>query len=250
MKILYLISKYATVLGAYIKGLWEHIICGVLKIFVEDGRYLQPTELCGHVEHELTQSVGKTFSLGFFPFIVNAVLAFFLSGAGILGLFVIKPAVTTVIFWVYAVLLYLGISFFCNMFPLFEDAINNWSLIYQSKLSEDEIALNKELSEKLKAKKAYEKEAKKLAKEKAKEKKQNSNVVGYDHNKSEKKASYDPIKNSKESEKITIKKNVNIFTKIILFIPSAIMLAGSFLEQYGLTFILSVIGVIAAVLVS
>ena len=42
MKILYLISKYATVFGTLIKGLWEHLTCGILNVLVEDGRYLQP----------------------------------------------------------------------------------------------------------------------------------------------------------------------------------------------------------------
>ena len=235
MKILYLISKYATFFGALIKGLWEHIMCGILKVFVEDGRYLQPTESCGHVEHEFTKGAGKTFALTFFPSLLNAVLAFFLGGAGFMGLFIIKSSPSSPIFWVYIVLLYLGISFFCNIFPLFEDALNNWSQIYQTTLSEEDIALNKELEEKIKAQKAYAKEAKKIAKQKAKEG-------------GSKKTPYDPFKDKQAPEKIT--KEVGIFTKIILFIPSVLMMAGSFLEKYGLTFIISIAAVIIAIFIS
>ena len=34
------------------------------------------------------------------------------------------------IFWVYAVMLYLGVSLLCNNAPLYEDALNNWDLLY------------------------------------------------------------------------------------------------------------------------
>ncbi|MBQ8228870.1 MAG: hypothetical protein IJZ88_07650 [Clostridia bacterium] len=169
MKILYLISKYITLPGAVVKGLWEHITCGALKVLVEDGRYLQANELCGHVDHELTSSKAKTFLLSFIPTLINGLLAFFLGGAGFMGLFMLKvvppapaegSASQPIAFWLYIVLFYLGVSFFCNMFPLFEDALNNWGLIYQSKLTDEQ----KQTNERIKAEKAYEKEAKKLAK--------------------------------------------------------------------------------------
>lgn len=228
MKILYLISKYATVFGTLIKGLWEHLTCGILNVLVEDGRYLQPNELCGHVEHEFTSTRSKTFLLGWLPGIINAVLAFLLGGAGFMGLFILRVSHEDAIFWVYIVLFYLGVSFFCNMFPLYEDALNNWNLLYQQKLSDKDKEMNEEIKQKIKADKAYRKEAQKIAKE------------------SGKKVTNIPSVNPKEK----IKKETNIFFKIILFIPSVIMSAGSFLEKYGLTFILAIIiTVLAAFLV-
>ena len=228
MKILYLISKFITLPATVVKGLWEHITCGMLKILVEDGRYIQTNELCGHVEHELTSSKVKAFLVGFIPTVVNGMLAFFLGGAGFMGLFMLKvapPEAATgsetqpIAFWIYIVLFYLGVSFFCNMFPLFEDALNNWALIYQTKLTDEQ----KQANEKIKADKAYEKEAKKLAK---------ANGQKAD---------------KKKGEEKKLIKETSIFTKILLFIPSALMLAGSFLEKYGLTFIISVVVTVLAI---
>lgn len=196
MTILYLISKYATVFGTLIKGLWEHIVCGILKIFVEDARYLEPTEICGHVEHELSQSRVKAFLICFLPSLLNGILAFFLGGAGFMGLFILGVPKTTAVFWIYLVLYYVGISFFCNMFPLVEDAMNNWSRLYHSK-SNEEIEETKE------------------------------------------------EKTSKKSRKSN--GETNIVAKILLFIPSAILYAGAYLEKYCGTFIISIIATVLAV---
>lgn len=198
MTVFYVISKYATVFGTLIKGLWEHISCGILKIFVEDARYLEPTELCGHVEHEMPKDRAKAFLVCFIPTIVNALLAFFLGGAGFMGLFNLGVQKSSPVFWLYVVLYYLGVSFFCNMFPLVEDAMNNWDRIYQSALTDEDKAKNEEIK-----------------------------------------------KSSDKGEKI--KKEANIFTKILLFIPSAIMYGGAFLEKYCGTFIISIIVTVLAI---
>ncbi len=198
MTIVYLISKYVTVFGTLIKGLWEHIACSVLKIFVEDARYLEPTEICGHVEHELPKSRTKSFLICFLPSILNAALAFFLGGAGFMGLFVLGVQKNTVVFWIYLVLYYLGISFFCNMFPSVEDAMNNWSRLYHSRLSPEDKARNEEI-------------------------KKSSDDNGQ------------------------IKTDANIFAKILLFIPSAILYAGAYLEKYCVTFIVSIAVTVLAI---
>lgn len=234
MTVFYVISKYATVFGTLIKGLWEHISCGILKIFVEDARYLEPTELCGHVEHELPKDRAKAFLVCFIPTIVNALLAFFLGGAGFMGLFNLGVQKSSPIFWLYVVLYYLGVSFFCNMFPLVEDAMNNWDRIYQSALTDEEKAKNEEIKQLQLANKAAEKEAQKLAKEKAKEKKGTA-----------------PAKIKKSSDGgEKIKKETNIFTKILLFIPSAIMYGGAFLEKYCVTFIISIVVTVLAIILA
>ncbi len=212
MKILYLISKYITFFSTVMKGIFEHITCSALNVLVEDGRYLQPNEMCGHIDHAFTASRTKTFFLGFIPGAINFLLALFLGGAGFMGLFVLKVAPSTTAFWIYAVEFYLGVGFFCNIFPLYEDALNNWSLIYQTKLTDEQ----KQYNDKLKSLMAYEKEAKKLAK-----------------------ANGD--KSKKKPAHHALIKEASVVEKILFFIPSAIMLAGSFLEKYGLTFILSIV---------
>lgn len=232
MKTLYVISKYATFFGALIKGLWEHIICGILKIFVEDARYLQPNELCGHIEHSLPASRAKAFFVIFLPSLVNGLLAYFLCASGFMGLFILKVSAKSAIFWVYAVLLYLGVSFLCNIFPLVEDAMNNWSIIYNSKLTEEDKKLNAEIKERIKANKAFEKEQKKLAAQKAK----NGEKVSI------------AAKKSKEDIGM-IKSESNIFIKILLFIPSAVLYAGAYLEKYAVTFILSIAAIVASIII-
>lgn len=233
MTIFYIITKYITVFGTLIKGLWEHITCGILKLFVEDARYLEPTEICGHVEHELSQNKIKAFTMCALPTVINALLAVFLGGAGFMGLFVLGVQKNTVVFWIYLVLYYLGISFFCNMFPLVEDAMNNWSRIYNSKLTEEDKARNEEIKKRQQANKAFEKEAKKLAKEKAKEKKGTA-----------------PVKIKKATENEKIKSDTNIVAKILLFIPSAVLYGGAYLEKYCGTFIISVIVTILAIVLA
>ncbi len=231
MTIFYVITKYVTVFGTLIKGLWEHIFCGVFKIFVEDARYLQPNEICGHVEHELVDSKAKSFFVTFLPGIINALLAFFLGGAGYMGLFELGVKKSSPVFWVYLILFYLGVSFFCNIFPLVEDAMNNWNNLYNSKLTEEEKKENEEIIKKQKENKAFAKEAKNAAKEKAKEKKGSA-----------------PVKYKKiENNNLKIKTDTNIIVKILLFIPSAIMYGGAYLEKYGITFIISIIVTVLAI---
>lgn len=230
MTVFYLISKYATIFGTVIKGLWEHITCGILKLFVEDGRYLEPTELCGHVEHELTDNKAKAFFMCFIPSAVNAILAVFLGGAGFMGLFKLGVKMNEPIFWVYVVLLYLGISFFCNIFPLVEDAMNNWSRLYNSKLTDEEKARNEEIKKQRAQNKALEKEAKKSAKANAKK---GAAPVKFK-------------KNSDGGEKI--KSDTNIVAKVLLFIPSAILYGGAYLEKYGITFIISIVATALAII--
>ena len=56
MTIVYVITKYITVIGSILKGFWEHLFCRILGVPVSDARYLQATELCGHVEHDFTKN--------------------------------------------------------------------------------------------------------------------------------------------------------------------------------------------------
>ena len=61
MRILYVIVKALTFPGTLLHALWEHCLCRKFHCTVEDARYFQANELCGHVEHEFMPSKGKRF---------------------------------------------------------------------------------------------------------------------------------------------------------------------------------------------
>lgn len=130
MTVLYIITKYITVIGTILKGFWEHLFCRILGIPVQDARYLQANELCGHVEHDFTKKKGETFFLCYLPGMMNRLFGYGMIFSGFIGTFYIKSSPDTIMFWLYIVLLYLGVSFMCNNAPLYEDALNNWDMLY------------------------------------------------------------------------------------------------------------------------
>ena len=127
---LYIISKYITVVGSVLKGFWEHLFCRMLAIPVQDARYLQANELCGHVEHDFTKTKAKTFFLCYLPGLMNRLFGYGMTIGGFTGLCILKVPSSAPIFWIDIVLLYLGVSLLCNNAPLYEDALNNWDLLY------------------------------------------------------------------------------------------------------------------------
>ena len=126
MRILYVIVKALTFPGTLLHALWEHCLCRKFHCTVEDARYFQANELCGHVEHEFMPSKGKRFLICFLPFLFNLVL----------GLLIVIPASVHVmklqqfnnIF--YLLMLWLGISLLTSLFPLVEDALAMWESFY------------------------------------------------------------------------------------------------------------------------
>lgn len=130
MEKIYVVSKYITFIGAILKGFWEHLYCRILGVPVQDARYLQANELCGHVEHDFTKSRLTTFLVCYLPGLMNRVFGYGMFLGGFLGLFHVEVGTENTIFWVYAVMLYLGVSLLCNNAPLYEDALNNWDLLY------------------------------------------------------------------------------------------------------------------------
>ncbi|MBQ3123781.1 MAG: hypothetical protein IJC14_06435, partial [Firmicutes bacterium] len=71
MTIIYVISKYLTIIGASLKALWEQVFCRILGIPVQDASYLNSTELCGHIEHDFTESKLKSFLICYLPGLMN-----------------------------------------------------------------------------------------------------------------------------------------------------------------------------------
>ena len=130
MNIIYVISKYVTVVGALLKGFWEHLFCRMLGVPVSDARYLQANELCGHVDHDFTKTKATTFFLCYLPGLMNRLFGYGMTIGSFIGLFYLKMTIANPIFWVYIVLLYFGVSLLTNNAPLYEDALNNWDLLY------------------------------------------------------------------------------------------------------------------------
>ncbi|NLA77597.1 MAG: hypothetical protein GX851_07215 [Clostridiales bacterium] len=131
MKIIYIISKIITVFGTLNKAFFEHIFCRKYRIAIEDARYFQMSEMCGHVYHELPEKRSAAFGICFFPMLCNFLvgLALMLSGAMrviYIGDFSFS---TSFFYWgndslYYVVLLWLGISCWANLFPLYDDVLN------------------------------------------------------------------------------------------------------------------------------
>ncbi len=130
MTIIYVISKYLTIIGTSLKALWEQIFCRILQIPVQDASYLNSTELCGHIDHEFSESKVKSFLLCYLPGAMNRFFGYGMLIGGYLGLFYLEVSSEDAIFWVYLAMLYVGISLMCNNAPLYEDALLNWDLLY------------------------------------------------------------------------------------------------------------------------
>lgn len=154
----YKIIKYITFPGAMVKGFLEHLFCRIFGIPIEYSDCMQPNQLCGHVEHMLSEKKGS-FGFCWFPHIIMVLM----------GLMISMPAATELFYFgifdpLSILFFYVGVSFLTNAFPLYEDSINMWEYLYGS-----------------------------------------------------------------ESE------NTKTITKVLLWIPAAILYAGSWLDQYGAT---------------
>ena len=121
MVILYEIIKMITFPGALLKGFLEHLFCRIWKVPVEYSDYMQRNELCGHVEHLLAPHKGS-FAICFGPHIIMALLGCIVAFPGAMNLFYLGT-----FNWLSVILLYVGVSFLTNAFPLVEDALNMWS---------------------------------------------------------------------------------------------------------------------------
>ncbi len=130
MEKLLVITKYLTFPGALVRGFWEHLVCKICGIPVEDNRLLMGDELCGHTEHELAPTARKAFALCFVPAFLNGLLGFILAVSSMLLIFAFEMSgvITTVAgvlaFW-------FAVSLAVNSYPLVEDAMNMKDKIYR-----------------------------------------------------------------------------------------------------------------------
>lgn len=134
MKVVYLISKYVTIVGTFLQGFFEHLSCRMYGVLIEDGRYLRANEMCGHIEHELIKKRGTSFGVSFFPFLFNLIIGLVLTAVGsvniyYLGEFYVSAKSTVPNFANFA-FLWVGISCLSNLFPQIEDALTLKDLIY------------------------------------------------------------------------------------------------------------------------
>ncbi len=137
MSMLYVLGKAFNLPGAYLKTFWEHLVCRVLGLPIETEDYLTFDERLGHVEHEFPETLPKAFLLCWLPGLFNRIIGvpMFIAGAvNILYLGVrpldVQTGERVGVFYFYLILLYLGIAFLTNVFPLVEDAMLLWEKLY------------------------------------------------------------------------------------------------------------------------
>ena len=147
MTAFYVITKFLTFPGAITKALFEHIMCRIFKVPVEDTRCLRTDEMCGHVEHELIERPVASFWFCFIPGLLNFLLGMSLSLFAVINVYLLgnysgfisgSPLLSTALasalsgnaalsatldFLLPLLFLWLGFSMFVNMAPLPEDAM-------------------------------------------------------------------------------------------------------------------------------
>ena len=131
MTVLFFITRLITLPGAYLRAFLEHIVCKARKLIVETKTYIRLDEACGHVEHEFPKSRASALLISLLPGTITFIFGVIFTVSGLLPLTLLKirPGDSVPMFAVYVVLLWLGASFLCNIFPLYEDALNSRELL-------------------------------------------------------------------------------------------------------------------------
>ena len=137
MSTFYTITKYLTFPGAFLRAFWEHFMCKILKIPVEDSAYLRAGEMCGHIDHAFASKAFPAYTVAIMPGLLNFFCGMPIMLTGVLNLRVmgITPSDSVVLFILYIVMAYVGISMLCNIFPDVETVMNLWDIIFTSKKS-------------------------------------------------------------------------------------------------------------------
>ncbi len=126
MTFLYILIRYLTFPGAYVRAMWEQIVLRCTKTVVEDNRYMRDDEMSGHVEHEFTATAQGSFALCFVPLFMNAIgIMFLLIFPAIIRASSLPASILS------SVSVWFAFSLFCNSFPLIEDAMNMMEKVYK-----------------------------------------------------------------------------------------------------------------------
>mgnify|MGYP000880987645 CR=1 FL=1 len=130
MTAVYLAAKLLTFPGAFLKAFWEHCILKLLRVPVEDASFLHLNELFGHIEHSLIEGKAKNMLFCMLPGLINGLLSVPLLFTSSVNLFYLgvgmKDAVTgltNIMFFVYVIMFWVGMSLWCSKYPLYEDAL-------------------------------------------------------------------------------------------------------------------------------
>lgn len=124
MTVIYIICKLLTFPGTYLRGFFEHLYARRSKCVIESDTYIRFDEASGHVEHSLPEKKSGAAVIALVPGLICFVIGIVLAACGLLPLAVlgIGPSVP-VMFAVYLLMAYVGVSLLCNLFPLVEDAL-------------------------------------------------------------------------------------------------------------------------------
>ncbi len=139
MRVLYVIGKYITFPGAFIRAFWEHLTCLLLSLPVEHKGYLRANEMCGHIEHLLPKKAAAAYFAATAPGVMCLIAGLPLTVFGFINLRIlgVAPADSVWLFILYILILYTGISIMCCLHPQFEVAQNLWDITL-AKLSSKE----------------------------------------------------------------------------------------------------------------
>lgn len=119
MTAVYIVIKYLTFPGTILHAFFEHMCCRWFKILVDDARVIQPTEIIGHVDHELVKRKGPSFDICFIPFLFNLLVGVLTMSYATITIFYMKR-LSEAFSWI---CLYLGVSCLTNLFPQIEDVM-------------------------------------------------------------------------------------------------------------------------------
>lgn len=131
MTFLYIITRFLTFPGALVRGFFEHLVCRVCGVPVEDNRIIRKDELSGHIEHELFPKARGAFAVCFVPAFLNGILAFLLCLCPFVNLFmfemngIVSTILSVIAYW-------FAFSLYVNSYPSIEDALNMKEKVYKN----------------------------------------------------------------------------------------------------------------------
>lgn len=126
MTYIYVATRIFTYFGTELRVFWEQLVLRFFKIAQEDTRTFKSSEMCGHIEHELTENLSSSFCMCFVPFILNFILGCCLLLTGSYRVFYIGD-----VSFVSLIFLWVGVSLLSNCAPSFEDALSLKDYLYK-----------------------------------------------------------------------------------------------------------------------
>jgi len=131
IKFIYMTAKVITFPGALFKAFLEHVACRLTLTAMDNDRYFQNNEMCGHVEHEIATKKKQSFVICFFPFFISLVLGLAFAWAGSVDMIYLGEFIHDESINLMGILyLYLALCFLTNLFPSNEDFLAFKDLFY------------------------------------------------------------------------------------------------------------------------